>query len=48
VVVRIDDAEISRRKHRILTPGEMVRVLVSKDDLRLHAQGRELTVEVEA
>ncbi|HQQ91701.1 MAG TPA: FAD-dependent oxidoreductase [Kiritimatiellia bacterium] len=48
VVVRIDDAEISRRKHRILTPGEMVRVLVSKDDLRRHAQGRELTVEVEA
>jgi len=46
VVVRIDGAEISRRKHRILTPGEMVKVLVSKAELQRHAQGRELTVEV--
>jgi sarcosine oxidase subunit alpha len=46
VVVRVDGAEISRRKHRILTPGEMVKVLVPKAELQRHAQGKELTVEV--
>jgi hypothetical protein len=46
VVVRIDGAEVSRRKHRILTPGEMVKVSVPKAELLRHVRGKELTVEV--
>ena len=48
VVVRIDGEEVLRKKQRILTPGEMVRLTVPKAQLARHAQGRELVVEVEA
>lgn len=47
-VVRIDGAEVARKRHRILTPGEMVRLTVGKDVLERYAAARELTVEVEA
>ena len=46
-VVRIDGEEVARKRHRILTPGEMVKVMLPKTLLAQHAQGRELTVEVE-
>ncbi|MDD3546532.1 MAG: FAD-dependent oxidoreductase [Kiritimatiellae bacterium] len=45
-VVRIDGAEVARKRHRILTPGEMVRLSLSKALLERHAAARELTVEV--
>ena len=48
VVVRIDGQEILRKKQRILTPGEMVRLSVPKAAFENRAQGRELKVEVEA
>ena len=48
VVVRVDGAEVLRRRHRILTPGEMVKVTVRKRQLDPFAGGRELTVEVVA
>ena len=47
VVVRVDGAEVVRKRHRILTPGEMVKVMLPKKLLAQYAQGRELTVEVE-
>jgi sarcosine oxidase subunit alpha len=46
VVVRVDGAELLRKKQRILTPGEMVMLRVPKAALERSAQGRELTVEV--
>jgi len=48
VVVRIDGHEVVRKKHRILTPGEMVTMTLTKAQLAAHAQGRELTVGVES
>lgn len=45
-VVRIDDEEILRKKYRILTPGEMVNLTLTKALLVQYAQGRELKVEV--
>lgn len=48
VVVHIDGDEVVRRKHRILTPGEMVSLTLTKAQLVQHAQGRELTVGVES
>ncbi len=47
VVVRVDGEEVARKRHRILTPGEMVRLTLRKAQLARCAQGRELTVEVE-
>ncbi len=47
VVVRVDGEEVTRKRHRILTPGEMVKVVLPKTLLAQHAQGLELTVEVE-
>lgn len=46
VVVRVDGEEILRKKCRILTPGEMVSLTLTKALLAQHAQGRELKVEV--
>jgi len=46
VVVRIDGEEVLRKKCRILTPGEMVSLTLTKALLAQHAQGRELKVEV--
>ena len=46
VSVKIDGCEVARKKHRILTPGEMVRVPLRKELLLPHARGCELTVEV--
>jgi sarcosine oxidase subunit alpha len=48
VVVRADGEEVLRKRHRILTPGEMVAVTVPKDVLARCASARELTVEVVA
>ena len=47
VSVKVDGNEVARKKHRILTPGEMVRLTLRKERLLPHARGRELTVEVE-
>lgn len=46
IVVRVDGAEILRKKHRILTPGEMANVTVRKEQLSGFEHMRELTVEV--
>lgn len=46
-VVRADGVEVARKRHRILTPGEMVRLTVDKNALVRHAASRELSVEVE-
>jgi len=46
VVVRVDGTEIFRKRCRILTPGEMVGLTLTKALLVQHAQGRELRVEV--
>jgi len=46
VVVRIGGEEILRKKQRILTPGEMVRLTVRREQVLPRAQGRELSVEV--
>ncbi len=48
VVVRIDGNEVMRKKHRILTPGEMVALTLRKAQFLPFAQGRELTVGVES
>ena len=48
VCVKIDGQEVLRKKHRILTPGEMVNVTVTKDQLTGFASAHELTVEVVA
>ncbi len=48
VVVRIDGEEVVRKKYRILTPGEMVTLTLTKAQLVVHAQGRELMVGVES
>ena len=47
-VVRIDGEEVLRKRSRIMTPGEMVRLVVPKDTLERHAGTAELTVEVES
>ncbi len=47
VVVRIDGEEVSRKKHRILTPGEMVRLTLQKALFARFGEARELTVGVE-
>lgn len=46
VSIQVDGQEVARKKHRILTPGEMVRMTVRKEQLLPHAGGRKLTVEV--
>ena len=46
-VVRIDGEEVLRKRFRILTPGEMVRLVVPKEVLERHAGAGELTVGVE-
>ena len=46
LVVRIGNDEILRKKQRILTPGEMVRLVVPKASIEKGAQAGELTVEV--
>jgi len=46
VVVRVGGGEILRKKQRILTPGEMVRLSVPKTALERSASAGELTVEV--
>jgi sarcosine oxidase subunit alpha len=45
-VVRLDGEEVLRKRFRILTPGEMVRLVVPKEVLKRHAGVGELTVEV--
>ena len=47
-VVRIDGEEVLRKRSRIMTPGEMVRLVVPKDTLERHVGAAELTVEVES
>jgi sarcosine oxidase subunit alpha len=47
VSVKVDGCEVARKKHRILTPGEMVRMTLFKETLLPHAHGRELSVEIE-
>lgn len=47
VVVRLDGTEVSRKKHRILTPGEMVRLTLPKALFARFGEAKELTVEVE-
>ncbi|MDD2461744.1 MAG: FAD-dependent oxidoreductase [Kiritimatiellae bacterium] len=46
-VVRLDGEEVLRKRFRILTPGEMVRLVVPKEVLERHAGAGELTVGVE-
>ena len=46
VAVTVDGCEVTRRKYRILTPGEMVRLAVTRAQLGPHARGSELSVEV--
>ena len=46
VSVRIDGEEIARKKHRILTPGEMVSLTLPRTLLARFTHARELTVEV--
>jgi len=46
VVVRIDGEEVFRRKHRILTPGEMADVSLPQEVFKRFAEARELRVEV--
>ncbi len=46
VIVRVGGEEILRKKQRILTPGEMVRLSVPKAALEKSVPARELTVEV--
>lgn len=48
VVVRVDGVEVARKRHRILTPGEMVSIILKKGQLLPFGQGREMTVEVES
>lgn len=48
VVVRIDGEEVMRKKYRILTPGEMVSLTLTKAQLVSYAPGRELTIGVES
>jgi len=47
VVVRIDGEEVARKKHRILTPGEMVRLVLEKALFARFGGAGELTVGVE-
>lgn len=46
-VVRLDGEEVLRKRFWILTPGEMVRLVVPKEVLERHAGAGELTVGVE-